>query len=111
MRPILVIIIMTFQNLLDQLQKLTPEQLKQEVMFVKCGAGSEYDWRGIAEDEYYESAQRLKLKTDPEGVWYIDNDYNEGISEDLTKEELAMFSHKEEIVPPNMPFFAIQEVK
>ena len=110
MRPILVITIMTFQNLLDQLQKLTPEQLKQEVVFVKCGASSDYEINGLCEDAYFEDSDRVQLSIDPEGVWLVDNEFSDGIAFGLTNEELEDISEDiTEVIPPNMPFFGIFE--
>ncbi len=101
---------MTFKDLLDQLQKLTPDQLKQEVMFVKCGASSEYDFNGLAEDEYFENSDHIQLSVDPEGVWFVDNDFSDGIAVGLTKEELEdMGDDITQVIPPNMPFFGIFE--
>ncbi len=102
---------MTFQNLLDQMQKLTPEQLKQEVMFVKYGAGSEYNWRGLAEDTYSEDSKRVRLEVaEPEGVWYIGDEYSDGITDELELSEIEEYGDAAElIVPANMPYFAIDE--
>ena len=76
-------IMTTFKDLLDQLQKLTPEQLQQEVKFVKYGASSDYDWSGLAEDSYSEDSKRVRLASEPEGVWYIDDEYSDGIVDGL----------------------------
>lgn len=102
---------MTFKELLEQLQQLTPEQLKQEVMFVKYGACSDYDWAGLAENEYSENSDRARLMTEPDGVWYVADDFSNGIIDGLTKEEMGGEEDAELIVPPDMPFFGIFESK
>ena len=102
---------MTFQDILDQLQKLTPEQLQQEVKFVKLGASSDYDWNGLAEDALFEDSQRLSFDVaDENGVWYIDDEYSDGITNELSMSEIKEYGDAaEKVIPPNMPFFAIYE--
>lgn len=102
---------MTFQDIFDQLQKLTPEQLQQEVKFVKYGASSDYTWKGLAEDTYSEDSQRLRFDVaDEDGVWYIDDEYSDGITNELSLSEIKEYSDAAElIIPANMPYFAIEE--
>jgi len=103
---------MTFKDLLDQLQKLTSEQLQQEVKFVKYGASSDYDWSGLAEDSYSEDSKRVRLASEPEGVWYIDDEYSDGIVDGLSLYQIKEYGDAAElIVPANMPYFAIDERK
>lgn len=102
---------MTFQDIFDQLQKLTPEQLQQEVKFVKYGASSDYSWKGLAEDTYSEDSQRVRFTVaDDNGVWYIDDEYSDGITSELELTEIKEYGDAaEKVIPPNMPFFAIYE--
>lgn len=100
---------MTFKDLLTQLHALSPEQLEQEVIFVKYGACSDYDWEGLVDGDYYENSDRLQLQIEQDGVWLVDNDFYNGITDGLTKEELEEEDDKELIVPPGMPFFNISE--
>ncbi|MBR2166858.1 MAG: hypothetical protein IJ920_00750 [Paludibacteraceae bacterium] len=102
---------MTFQDILDQLQELTPEQLQQEVKFVKLGASSDYDWNGLAEDALFEDSQRLRFDVaDEDGVWYIDDEYSDGITNELSLSEIKEYGDAAElIIPANMPYFAIEE--
>ena len=104
-------IMTTFKDLLDQLQKLTPEQLQQEVKFVKYGASSDYSWNGLAEDAYSEGSERLSFTVaDEDGVWYIDDEYSDGITSELSASEIEEYGDAAElIVPANMPYFAIEE--
>jgi hypothetical protein len=102
---------MTFKELLDQLQKLTSEQLQQEVQFVKYGAGSEDSWSGLAEDTYSEDSKRVRFTVaDDDGVWYFDNEYSDGITDELDLSKIEEYGDAVElIVPANMPYFAIYE--
>lgn len=78
-------------------------------MFVKYGAGSDYNWNGLAVDGYSENSDRVKLMEEPDGVWYVENEFSGGIADGLTAEERANYGEMEQIVPPNMPFFGILE--
>ena len=103
---------MTFQDLFDQLQKLTPEQRQQEVMFIKLGAHSSENYYGLAEEHYYENTDRVQLSVDSDGVWYADTEYADGIAFGLSKEEQdELGEDKTELVPAGMPFFAILSEK
>jgi len=102
---------MTFKDLLKKLQKLTPEQLNQEVIFVRYGAGDDYDWPGLAEDDYYEDSHRVRLEVEHDTVYYVQADFTGVADGEIDPKEVEESPECfTEIVPANMPFFSINDV-
>lgn len=102
---------MNFQELYDQIGKLAPEQRQQEIVFVKHGASTGYNWDGIAQDDFFEDSERLSLEIANDGsIYKLSGEDNMGIPDcdyGTLEETLYEDDTIAETVPDGMPYFCI----